>query len=80
MFFKVKQPLYIRDQGKYVYEERVGEDKDTVGQIETFSLSQIWPTCIKINRHTGASCILCSMHTYDDESPQEFVHDIVAVH
>ena len=77
---KVKRPLYVRDQGKYIYEE-IGqqEEEGTVGQIETFSLYQIWPTRIKINRHTGASCILCSIHTYDDESPQEFVHDIVAV-
>ena len=62
---KVKRPPYNREHGGYMYD--ADEENVPVGQIETYSLSQIWPTRIKINRTTGVSSIVCTIYTYNDE-------------
>ena len=64
MIVKVKRPQYNKNDGYYVFDNIVCDhDRDTVtvGQIEMFSLSQIWPTRIKINKRTGASSIICNI-------------------
>ena len=65
---KLIRPAFNREHGNYMMIRDKHEEGGIapVGQVETYSMSQIWPTRIKINKTTGASSIICNTHTYND--------------
>ena len=66
---KLKRSAFNREHCNYMMigDEHLEGGIGPVGQVETFPMSQIWPTRIKINKTTGASSIICNIHTYNDE-------------
>ena len=55
---EVKRPDFDSARGTYVYETDAGAGYDSGHQSEIFSLSQLWPSRIKINKSGHASFIM----------------------